>query len=172
MRPRVAHACTLCGNEFPEEDDLWVHACPEWDRIRRENLPALESHRRIKVWLDRQPVRSWRRRLILWDVRRTLGEDADVVDALIKLGPEYCARICRQLDRIDPDGAQLTPEEEAAYDEYERRRREVRRTRRRKQLPETARETLRRAEAEERALAATGRAYPPHEGPRPGEDPF
>jgi hypothetical protein len=93
--------CKLCGEVYPDNDTLWDHECPEWDRVRKQAMPTLAAHRNLIQLYESGRGPRWARWLVLWGIRHSVPEqeNPELIDALLKLGPRYAFRQERKMER-------------------------------------------------------------------------
>jgi hypothetical protein len=88
--------CQMCGNDFPDKDAVWDHECPAWEIEVRQSRPRLAVYRNIQTAFEEISEHwPWRKRLLDWGLRRVFPDDpdADILDALGKLGPRHARRL-------------------------------------------------------------------------------
>lgn len=88
--------CRMCGHDFPDNDAVWAHECPAWEAEVRNSKPRLAVYTNIAKWFEEARVRQpWRDRLFRWGMKVTFPDDpdADITDALGRLGPRHARRL-------------------------------------------------------------------------------
>lgn len=100
-RDQLPVTCQLCGEHYSNNDALWDHECPAWEREVRRAQPRLAVYRNIQRWYDKAHEPTWARRLADWSIRTTFPDDpdADILDMLGKKGPKFARRLEAKLIR-------------------------------------------------------------------------